>query len=317
MKNLTKVIIAGLLSTSALAAFADGAVASSGQNSFALKIRGGYAAMSKSVSSINSKGAFAANANNLAINPRGTTAIEGADTTTLGNNYKYSDTTKFKNGFGVELAANYFITNNFAIEGSVGYIRSKVSNDSGKTAASAVTIANTPAGLAFTKLNGANLTQAFAAGNYDVTEANVLSSKHVGIVPLNATVQYHFAPDQSFKPYVGVGYGLRMVSGSPKGTKIKNAHGIVLQAGADIAVSDSMNLNVDVKHSTAKHKITYSGSHYSAATLGQGTNAQADIAQADLAKAKITTTGDATNVTSTKKVNLGTTTIMAGVSFPF
>lgn len=314
MKNLTKVIIAGLLSTSALAAFADGAVASSGQNSFALKIRGGYAAMSKSVSSINSKGALATNAGNLAFNSRSGT-IQGAEAT-LGNNYKYSDTTKFKNGFGVELAANYFITNNFAIEGSVGYIRSKVSNDSGKIAPASV---KADTGLNFTKNGTADLSQAIAANaaNYDVTYPNVLSSKHVGIVPLNATVQYHFAPDQSFKPYVGVGYGLRMVSGSPKGTKIKNAHGIVLQAGADIAVSDSMNLNVDVKHSTAKHKITYSGSHYPTLVLQQGTNTDALKQTADVQKANQKGEGDATNVTSTKKVNLGTTTIMAGVSFPF
>lgn len=313
MKNLTKVIIAGLLSTSALAAFADGAVASSGQNSFALKIRGGYAAMSKSVSSINSKGALATNANNLVYNTRGTPA--DADITTLGNNYKYSDTTKFKNGFGVELAANYFITNNFAIEGSVGYIRSKVSNDSGKTHAAILRI-TAPATFAAS----ANYSPELANNtNYDFTAPNVISSKHVGIVPLNATMQYHFAPDQSFKPYVGVGYGLRMVSGSPKGTKIKNAHGIVLQAGADIAVSDSMNLNVDVKHSTAKHKITYSGSHYSDLTLTKGTGDTTQGDAADIKKAVVNPTAQATatNVTSTKKVNLGTTTIMAGVSFPF
>lgn len=302
MKNLTKVIIAGLLSTSALAAFADGAVASSGQNSFALKIRGGYAAMSKSVTSSVSKGEAFTEAQKAA-----TYVVAG----TGSDRYAFSSTTKFKNGFGVELAANYFITNNFAIEGSVGYIRSKVGNT--RPGVNEQKLVTTSAYVLEDKFLGTAIDGAATTNVIKNTKPS--SSKHVGIVPLNAAMQYHFAPDQSFKPYVGVGYGLRMVSGSPKGTKIKNAHGIVLQAGADIAVSDSMNLNVDVKHSTAKHKITesYSYSDSETATAANGANST------KLSSATIVNTAasNAKTASSESKVNLGTTTIMAGVSFPF
>jgi outer membrane protein len=172
MKNLTKVIIAGLLSTSALAAFADGAVASSGQNSFALKIRGGYAV----------------------------------------NNLKNQESTgakaSSKNGLTFELASNYFVTSNIAIEGSVGYIASKW-----KAGTSELKAHIFPTALAL---------------QYHFMPDS-LFKPYIGL-------GYGFEFVKLKSKTNDVAY------------KSGNVHGLVLQAGSDLTYNDSINFNFDVKY---------------------------------------------------------------------
>lgn len=86
---------------------------------------------------------------------------------------------------------------------------------------------------------------------HDVTlsGANIGSVKHL---PPTLTVQYHFAPDAGFQPYVGAGINYTRFSSvnlnvPPRlGTENSSA-GWALQAGFDIPIAKNMVFNVDVK----------------------------------------------------------------------
>lgn len=136
-------------------------------------------------------------------------------------NGAFSGTVSQKNGSVVELAANYFVTNNIALEGSLGYARTKVSYRS-------------------------------VQGN--TTKES--SSNNVGIVPLTALVQYHIMPEASVSPYIGVGYSYQFMTGGSNFMQFKNGGSAVGQVGVDIAFNDTMGFNIDVKHTLkAKHDI--------------------------------------------------------------
>jgi outer membrane protein len=123
------------------------------------------------------------------------------------------DSLKFKNGYTGDLALGYFFTDNIAVEGSVGYGRTKLK---------------------------------------DVDFGN----KNINLIPLTATLQYHFMPEASVSPYVGLGYSYQFTNGSPTNTKIKNGGGVVGQVGLDIPFNDTMAFNVDVKYTyRAQHNI--------------------------------------------------------------
>ena len=88
-------------------------------------------------------------------------------------------------------------------------------------------------------------------GNQDLGSVNAL--------PPTLTLQWHFRPDQTFDPYVGVGVNytnmldrnLRLESGALAGTKIKvdsDSWGYALQAGFDINLKDGWLINADVKY---------------------------------------------------------------------
>ncbi|WP_047249808.1 OmpW/AlkL family protein [Chromobacterium subtsugae] len=73
----------------------------------------------------------------------------------------------------------------------------------------------------------------------------------VSVLPPTVTVQYHFAPEATFRPYVGAGlnytrfYNDGLANGAI--TVKKNSFGPALQAGADIAINKSWFVNFDVK----------------------------------------------------------------------
>ena len=165
----------------------------------------------------------------------------------LGVSSKTKDVVKFKNGYTGELALGYFFTDNIAVEGSVGYGRTKI------------------------------------------RDSNV-GNKSVGIIPVSALVQYHFAPEASVSPYVGLGYSYQFISsGSVKsaegGTlKLKNGGGVVGQIGLDIPYNDTMGFNIDAKY-------TYKAKHNFKATEDRGS--------------------------FTIKNKLSTTAVTAGVTFSF
>lgn len=72
------------------------------------------------------------------------------------------------------------------------------------------------------------------------------------IVPPTLTLQYHFMPDQAFKPYVGAGinyswfWNEKPASGFNK-LEMTGGFGYALQAGFDYNVADNWYVNVDVK----------------------------------------------------------------------
>lgn len=89
-----------------------------------------------------------------------------------------------------------------------------------------------------------------ATAKHDVTAGGVAigSVKHL---PPTLTLQYHFAPDAAFRPYVGAGlnytrfYDVNLGGGTI--TVDRNSWGGALQAGADIQITKAVFLNVDVK----------------------------------------------------------------------
>ena len=71
------------------------------------------------------------------------------------------------------------------------------------------------------------------------------------VLPPTLSAQYHFMPKSQVSPYVGIGPTLMLFyAGSNKNgfsTKLGNGFGLSLEAGADIAVSQHVSVNVDVK----------------------------------------------------------------------
>ena len=98
-------------------------------------------------------------------------------------------------------------------------------------------------------------------GLFDV-QNNKNTKRSASFVPITGTVMFRLPMYDRFFPYVGAGYSYRIISGTPKDTKIDNSNGVVLQAGADIFfeptnVSNPMGINIDLKYYLkAKNKIT-------------------------------------------------------------
>lgn len=73
----------------------------------------------------------------------------------------------------------------------------------------------------------------------------------VAHLPPTLTVQYHFAPEADFRPYVGAGlnytrfYDVNLSGGTL--TTDKSSWGPALQLGADIPITKKFFFNVDVK----------------------------------------------------------------------
>ncbi|MBB5018835.1 outer membrane protein [Chitinivorax tropicus] len=73
----------------------------------------------------------------------------------------------------------------------------------------------------------------------------------VSHLPPTVTVQYHFLPDSTIRPYVGAGlnytrfYDIKLADGTL--TVDKNSFGGALQAGVDFAVSKNSFINLDLK----------------------------------------------------------------------
>ena len=95
------------------------------------------------------------------------------------------------------------------------------------------------------KTTGSNLT---AIGGPASAEVDLGS---VWLLPPTLTLQYHFYPTKTLKPYVGAGlnytifYGVK--SGAVKDVKYDNALGFALQGGVDYMLTDKYFLNFDIK----------------------------------------------------------------------
>ncbi|MCX2860762.1 outer membrane beta-barrel protein [Paucibacter sp. PLA-PC-4] len=83
--------------------------------------------------------------------------------------------------------------------------------------------------------------------------AKIGSLKHL---PPTLSLQYHFAPTATFRPYVGAGLNYTRFSSVNFAPAVvaalapsikKNSYGLSLQVGADIEVAKNLFLNVDIK----------------------------------------------------------------------
>ncbi len=83
-------------------------------------------------------------------------------------------------------------------------------------------------------------------------EAGGVDLGHTKILPPTLTLQYHFAPEATFRPYLGVGlnytffYDTKKSSGLNRVT-YKDGLGYALQAGADYMLDDNWGINIDIK----------------------------------------------------------------------
>jgi outer membrane protein len=81
-------------------------------------------------------------------------------------------------------------------------------------------------------------------------------------LPPTLTVQYHFMPDATFRPYVGVGVNVTLISSVdlPSGVDVDSSSvGPALQIGADVKMADKWFLNFDLKKVYIKTDVTVSG----------------------------------------------------------
>jgi len=86
-------------------------------------------------------------------------------------------------------------------------------------------------------------------------------------LPPTLTLQYHFAPNGSFRPYVGVGANWTIFYSDsaktsltdalgPTTVSLSNSFGWAAQAGFDIPINDRVFFNVDVKYIDIDTKAT-------------------------------------------------------------
>ena len=140
---------------------------------------------------------------------------EKAEVSTIGGNVNIS------NSFIPELDFTYFFNKNVAAELILGTTKHDV------------------------KTTGSNLT---AIGGPASAEVDLGS---VWLLPPTVTLQYHFYPTKSLKPYVGAGVNYTIFydveNGDILGMDYKNNVGFALQGGVDYFVNDKFFLNVDIK----------------------------------------------------------------------
>lgn len=87
----------------------------------------------------------------------------------------------------------------------------------------------------------------------------------VSVLPPTLTVQYHFNPQGTFRPYVGAGVNYTNFYSNdlklPSGTKVNvesSSWGPALQIGADYAINKDWFINLDVKKLYISTKVTAS-----------------------------------------------------------
>lgn len=86
----------------------------------------------------------------------------------------------------------------------------------------------------------------------------------VSHLPPTVTLQYHFAPQNSVRPYVGAGvtyarfYDTSLQGAGGTISVDKNSFGPALQLGTDIAIDKSYFVNLDVKKLWIKTDVTHS-----------------------------------------------------------
>lgn len=322
MKNITKLMLAtSLVAASALAGASE-------SSAFNLKVRAGY-------SSAHTKSGQAAATSN-ATDPAFVATTGNATPANIGQagRYSYAPSVKYKNGLAFEVASSYFFTPNFAVEGSLGYARAKLDFNNGYTVNNVASLGTASTTTANQNPQGSQnyVSSVGTPGTLAASSPEVLKNKHVAIIPLTALAQYHLMPDNSFRPYVGLGYAYEFVTSAPKQLSVKNGGGFVGQIGADFALNDMMSFNVDLKYfmkmhhkstdksakandNSGKNVVTQPGTLGApgADSSGAWTNYNAGAASTQTqVPAGLTAPANATLKTKVSRVQ-----VMAGVTFPF
>lgn len=96
---------------------------------------------------------------------------------------------------------------------------------------------------------------------------NIGSVKHL---PPTLSLQWHFLPDSTFQPYVGVGlnYTTFFSEKSPLGNlRLQDSWGLAAQAGVDVKLDDNWFLNADLRYIDIKSKVKLNGTHIGEAKI--------------------------------------------------
>ena len=112
-----------------------------------------------------------------------------------------------------------------------------------------------------------------ATSKHHMSTAGGLDLGDVWILPPTLTLQYHFMPDQRFRPYAGAGLNYTFFYNEDAGTSItgidyKNGVGYALQAGFDYGIDKHWAINFDVKKIWLNTDVT---------TTGPGVTADVDL----------------------------------------
>lgn len=91
-----------------------------------------------------------------------------------------------------------------------------------------------------------------ATSKHHLTHSGGADLGSVWVLPPTVTLQYHFAPDKAFSPYLGAGLNYSIFYHEERGSaftdlKVGNGVGYALQAGADYWLDKNWGLNLDVK----------------------------------------------------------------------
>lgn len=87
------------------------------------------------------------------------------------------------------------------------------------------------------------------------------SLKHL---PPTLTLQYHFLPEGTVRPYVGAGVNYTRFSSVnlPAGVSVdKDSWGWALQAGVDVKIADNLFLNLDIKKVQIRTDVAAAGTN--------------------------------------------------------
>jgi outer membrane protein len=87
----------------------------------------------------------------------------------------------------------------------------------------------------------------------------------ISVLPPTVTVQYHFAPQATVRPYIGAGinytrfYDNGLKAGATSLDVDKNSFGPALQIGTDVAIGKNLFVNFDVKKLWIKTDVSAAG----------------------------------------------------------
>ena len=151
---------------------------------------------------------------------------------------------------------------------TLGYQNTDPKSDNGQLAGADASVNDDwsltgSAAYAFNDNWSVELWSGLAKFEHEVSLAGLGTVASVEHRPTTLSVNYHFAPDSTVRPFIGLGYGWVNVSGertlgalSGLGIDGSNANGIAFGAGLDWFVSDNVFIRADVRRLSFETDVT-------------------------------------------------------------
>ncbi len=151
---------------------------------------------------------------------------------------------------------------------TLGYQNTDPKSDNGQLAGADASVNDDwsltgSAAYAFNDNWSVELWSGLANFEHEVSLAGLGTVASVEHRPTTLSVNYHFAPDSTVRPFIGLGYGWVNVSGERTqgalaglGIDGSNANGIAFGAGLDWFVSDNVFIRADVRRLSFETDVT-------------------------------------------------------------